>query len=86
MTRAKPANNVTGSDGLNPLGISDKAAESSLGLSGSGSERKLAYTKIDVEKLVESAGAELLMDTTMEEMKEKLLALQKRRELKGFLT
>ena len=86
MTRAKPDNNVTGSDGSNPLGIPDKAAESSLGLSGSGSERKLAYTKIDVEKLVESVGAELLIGTTMEEMKEKLLALQKRRELKGFLT
>ena len=86
MTRAKPANNVTGSDGSNPLGIPDKAAESFLGLYGSGSERKLGYTKIDVEKLVESVGAELLFGTTMEEMKEKLLTLQKRRHLKAFLS
>lgn len=85
MTRAKPANNVTGSDGSNPLGIPDKAAESSLGLSGSGSERKLGYTKIDVDKLVESAGDELFMETSREEMKEKLLLLQKQKRLTAFL-
>jgi len=56
MTRAKPVNDVTVSDGSNPPAILDKAAENSLGLSGSGSEQKLNYQKLDVRKLVESVG------------------------------
>lgn len=78
-------NDVTVSDGSNPPVIPEKAAESSLGLSGSGSERKLNYQKLDVRKLVESVGSELLIGETAEGMQQKLLEMQKERKLKAFL-
>ena len=69
-------NNVTGSEGAKPRAVKRPPAELSHTLSASGSERTIDYAKLDVDKLVDAIGSEMMFGNTDEDMKRKLSLLQ----------
>ena len=74
--QARPVNNVTGSEGAKPRAVKRPRAELSHTLSASESERTIDFAKLDVDKLVDAIGSEMIIGYTEEEMKRKLTSLQ----------
>ena len=85
QARAEPVINVTGSEGSKPAGSGHGPAEHSKTVSESGSERILDLQKLDLRKLVEGAGTEMLLGLSAEDMEKKFMKMQEKGQLGPFL-
>ena len=82
--RAQPVNSVTGSEGAKPRGVKRPTAELSHTLSASESERTINFGKLDVDKLVDAIGSEMMFGYIDEDMKRKLAKMQDKGQLASF--